>query len=77
VNTKGYIDLVARFGRGGATRKNKIRYMVVHACTSYNALLGRSSLNKLVAIVSTPHLVVKFPTEKDEIKTIYVNQRDA
>ena len=51
--------------------------MVVDACTSYNALLGRSSLNKLGAIVSTPHLAMKFPTEKGEIATIYVNQRDA
>ena len=44
---------------------------------SYNALLGRSSLNKLGVIVSTPHLAIKFPTEKGEIATIYVNQRDA
>jgi len=77
VSTKGYIDLVTTFGRGKATRKIKIRYLVVDACTSYNALLGRSSLNKLGAIVSTPHLAMKFPIEKGEIATIYVNQRDA
>ena len=54
----------------------KVKYLVVDACTSYNALLGRSSLNKLGAIVSTPHLAMKFPTKKGEIATVYVNQRD-
>ena len=47
VSTKGYIDLVTTFGRGSATRKIKIKYLVVDACTSYNALLGRFSLKKL------------------------------
>jgi len=77
VSTKGYIDLETTFGRGGKTKKIKIRHLVVDACSSYNVLLGRSSLNKLGAIVSTPHLAMKFPTEKGEIATIYVNQRDA
>ena len=73
VDTKGYIDLVTTFGRGKASKKIKIRSLVVDARTSYNALLGRSSLNKLRAIVSTSHLAMKFPTEKGEIATIYVN----
>jgi len=51
--------------------------MLINASTSYNVLLGRSSLNKLGAIVSTPHLAMKFPTEKGEIATVYVNQKDA
>ena len=48
---------------------------MVDACTSYNALLRRSLLNKLGAIVSTPHLAMKFPTERGDIATIYVYQR--
>jgi len=47
VNTKGYVDLMTTFGRGSKTKKIKIRYLVVDASTSYNVLLGRSSLNKL------------------------------
>ncbi|XP_068483323.1 uncharacterized protein [Phaseolus vulgaris] len=77
VNTKGYIDLMTTFGRGNKTKKIKIRYLVVDASTSYNVLLGRSSLNKLGAIVSTPHLAMKFPTEKGKVATVYVNQKDA
>ena len=75
VDTKGCIDLPTTFGRGNATKIIKIRYLVVDACTSYNALLGRSSLNKLGAIVSTPHLAMKFPTEQGDITTIYVDQK--
>jgi len=77
VSTKGYIDLMTTFGKSHKTKTIKIRYLVVDAPTSYNVLLGRSSLNKLGAIVSTPHLAMKFPTEKGEIATIYVNQKDA
>jgi len=67
------------FGRGSKTKKIKIRYLVVDASTSYNVLLGGggSSLNKLGAIVSTPNLAMKFPKEKGEIATVYVNQTDA
>jgi len=43
----------------------------------HNALLGRSSLNKLGAIVSTPHLAMKFSAERRDIATIYVDQRVA
>jgi len=77
VSTKGYVDLITTCGRGSKIKKIKIRYLVVDASTSYNVLLGRSSLNKLGAIVSTPHLAMKFLIEKGEITTIYVNQKDA
>jgi len=77
VSTKGYVDLITTFGRGSKTKRIKIRYLVVDASTSYNVLLGRSSLNKLGAIVSTPHLAMKCPTENGEITTIYVNQKYA
>jgi len=49
----------------------------VNACTSYNALLGRSTLKKLGDIMSTPHLAMKFPTEHGDITTIYVDQKVA
>jgi len=49
---------------------------VVEAKTSYNILLGRPSSNKLGAIVSMPHLGMKFPTNKREVTTIYVDQHN-
>ena len=75
VDTRGYIDLKTTFGSERVMKTIKIRYLVVDACTSYNALSGRSSLNKMGAIVSTSHLAMKFPTEKGEVATIYVDQR--
>jgi len=44
---------------------------------SYNALLGHPSLNKLGAIVSTPYLAIKFPTDRGGEATVYADQRTA
>jgi len=64
VDTKGYIDLYTRFGEEEEPKSKtiKIQYLLVDADTSYNVLLGRPSLNLLGAIVSTPHLAMKFPS---------------
>ena len=51
VDARGYIDLKTTFEMGNVTKSIKTRYLVVDACTSYNALLGRSLLNKLGAIL--------------------------
>ena len=51
--------------------------MVINANTSYNILLGRLSLNKLGAIVSTPHLAMKFLSLSGDILTIHVDQKVA
>jgi len=78
VNTKGYVDLHTKFG--GTDRGHPtifVRYFIVDVNTSYNALLGQPSLNKLGAIILTPHLVMKFPTERGGVTTIYAYQRTA
>jgi len=47
--------------------------------TSDNILLGRPSLNKLGATVSTPHLTVKFPAQSRSrgrgVVTLHVDQK--
>jgi len=73
VDTNGYIDLQTIFGRGSATKAIKIKYLMVDACTLYS-FVGKILIE---AIVSTPHLAMKFPTDKGEISTIYVDQRVA
>jgi len=77
VPTKGYIDLHTTFGEGRQTKTIPICYMVVEAHTSYNVLLGRPSINALGAIVSTPHLAMKFPSPQGDIITIHGDQRAA
>ncbi|XP_020238619.1 uncharacterized protein LOC109817702 [Cajanus cajan] len=78
VKTKGYIKLSTRFGfEGTEYRDISVKYVVVHASTSYNILLGRPSLNRLGAIVSTPHLAMKFPAESGRIVTVHADQKTA
>nr|KYP33532.1 Gypsy retrotransposon integrase-like protein 1 [Cajanus cajan] len=77
VDTRGTIDLYTYFGEEQYRRRIKVRYVVVHANTSYNILLGRPSLNKLRAIVSTPHLAMKFPSEEGTIITLHADQKTA
>jgi len=54
-----------------------VRYPIVEANTSYNILLGRPSLNKLGAIVSTPNLAMKFPIEDGGVPTVHVDKKMA
>jgi len=50
---------------------------LVNANTSYNVLLGQSSINRLKEIVSTPHLAMKFPLALGDIVIIHVDQKVA
>ena len=45
--------------------------------TSYNILPGRLSINWLMAIVSTPHLAMKFSSASGDILTLHVDQKVA
>ncbi|XP_020233796.1 uncharacterized protein LOC109813916 [Cajanus cajan] len=78
VSTKGYIKLFTRFCFDEQeSREIQVKYIVVDANTSYNILLDRPSLNMLGAIVSTPHLAMKFPSDKGKIITIHADQKAA
>ena len=39
-----------------------IDFLVIETLNAYNAILGRMSLNKAKAIVSTPHMLKEFST---------------
>jgi len=78
VDTRGYIDLHTRFGK--ADRSNQtilVRYLRVDVNMPYNTLLGQLSLNKFEAIVSTPHLAMKFLTKRGGVANIHADQRTA
>jgi len=77
VDTKGYIDLFITFGDDSLRKTINIRYLLVNANTSYNILIGRPSINRLKAIVSTPHLAMKFPSVNGNIVTVHVDQKTA
>jgi len=65
------------FGQGKLSRSFTIRYLRVDTNTSYFALIDRKTLNELGAIVSMPHLTMKFLTLIEEIATAKANQKQA
>ncbi|XP_014524463.1 uncharacterized protein LOC106780680 [Vigna radiata var. radiata] len=77
VDTRGYIDLRTHLGFEDGGKELRVRFLLVEANTSYNALLGRPCLNAFGVIVSTPHLAMKFPTDKGNICTVRADQRTA
>ncbi|XP_014489656.1 uncharacterized protein LOC106752481 [Vigna radiata var. radiata] len=77
VDTRGYVDLRTSLGMDRRAREIKVRFLLVEAKTSYNVLLGRPCLNAFGAIVSTPHLTLKYPTDDGEVHTVRADQKMA
>lgn len=59
----GAITLPVTIGRGAHTTTTMTDFLVVKAPFSYNAILGRPTLNNLKAVTSTYHFKMKFQTE--------------
>ncbi|XP_072090622.1 uncharacterized protein [Arachis hypogaea] len=57
-----FILLHMTFGKDMKSRTLSINYIIVDVASAYNALIGQITLNRLVAIVSTLHLCMKFST---------------
>uniref|UniRef100_A0A2N9GMX4 Uncharacterized protein n=1 Tax=Fagus sylvatica TaxID=28930 RepID=A0A2N9GMX4_FAGSY len=47
----------------GFTSDKTVDFLVVNCPSAYNAIIGRPTLNRLRAVTSTYHLLLKFPTE--------------
>ncbi|XP_014493604.1 uncharacterized protein LOC106755889 [Vigna radiata var. radiata] len=77
VNTRGYVDLRTSLGVDKDTKELKVRFLLVDADTSYNVILGRPCLNVFRAIVSTPHLMLKYPSEDGKVHAVRANQKMA
>ncbi|XP_015955561.1 uncharacterized protein LOC107479958 [Arachis duranensis] len=58
----GYLSLHTTYGKRTRSRTLSIEYIVVDVSSAYNTLIGRTTLNQLTVVVSTPHLCMKFPT---------------
>ena len=77
VETRGYVDLMTTVSQGKLSKSFTIRYLLVDTNTPYFVLIDRKALNELGAIVSTPHLSMKFPTLTGKIVTINADQKQA
>jgi hypothetical protein len=53
-----------------------VKFLLVDRPSTYNAIFGRTTLNELKAVTSTPHLSMKFPTEEG-IGVMKGDQREA
>ncbi|XP_072066938.1 uncharacterized protein [Arachis hypogaea] len=69
-----FISLYTTFGKGTKSMTLSIDYIVVDVMSGCNALIGRATLNQLAALVSTPHLCMKFPIAEG-ITTIKGDQK--
>jgi hypothetical protein len=70
VNFRGYVNLITKFGKGESAKEITIRYLVVSSTSLYNIILRRRSLNLLGAMVSTPHLTLKYPVSDTKVGAI-------
>ncbi|XP_020225380.1 uncharacterized protein LOC109807270 [Cajanus cajan] len=77
VMARGYADLETTFSQGDHMKTITVRYLVVNAQSSYSILVGRPTLNKLGAVVSTPHLKLKYPLPSGKVGVLCVDQEVA
>ena len=59
----GTISLLVVVGAYPRQITKDVNFLVVDCSSSYNAIIGRPTLNSWKAVTSTYHLSVKFPTE--------------
>jgi hypothetical protein len=70
ISPKGYVKLKVTFAGCDGSRSVEVKFIVVECPSAYNAIIGRSTLNVLGAVVSTLHMLMKFPGDRGEIVTI-------
>ncbi|KAK3035317.1 hypothetical protein RJ639_034025 [Escallonia herrerae] len=63
VAAEGIVALPVAIGTPPTQANFMLDFMVVKVPSAYNAILGRPTLNRLQAVVSTYNLKMKFPTE--------------
>ena len=63
VQPVGTITLPVVVGTYPQQVTRNVSFLVVDCSSSYNAIIGRPTLNSWKAVTSTYHLSVKFPTE--------------
>ncbi|VFQ68756.1 unnamed protein product [Cuscuta campestris] len=79
VEAEGSIVLPVELGSGEKTVWKKMRFIVVDIKCVHNAILGRPGINKVGAVISMPHLCMKFhtPGGVGEVKGYQRNARES
>ncbi|VFQ64914.1 unnamed protein product [Cuscuta campestris] len=78
VEAEGSIVLPVELGSGEKTVWKKMRFIVVDIKCVHNAILGRPGINRVGAVISMPHLCMKFhtPGGAGEVKGDQRNARE-
>ncbi|VFQ81448.1 unnamed protein product [Cuscuta campestris] len=76
VEAEGSIVLPVELGSGEKAVWKRMRFIVVDIKCVHNAILGRPGINKVGAVISMPHLCIKFPTPGG-VREVRGDQRNA
>ena len=70
----GFVTLHVTLGNRPRSRTIKVNFLVIDCLSAYNVILGRLTLNKIEAVISTAYLTMKFFTHNGEIATVRADQ---
>ncbi|XP_057760073.1 uncharacterized protein LOC130980404 [Arachis stenosperma] len=73
----GHIWLKTTMGEIPISKSIDIQYLIVDCYSPNNIIIGKPALNIFRVVVSTLHLCVKFPVQKNKIATVYANHQEA
>ncbi|KAL5538665.1 hypothetical protein UlMin_044967 [Ulmus minor] len=62
ISSEGILTLPVELGSSPCQHIQAVDFVLVDCPSPYNAIIGRPTLNKIRAVTSTYHLLVKFPT---------------
>lgn len=74
VKVVGVIDLPVLFGSPPCQTWQMIKFHVINAISSYNAIMGRTTLSSLKAITSIPHLKMNFQLNSGLEKCVVIRE---
>lgn len=63
ISPLGMVNLHVTYGKKPHSKTLTTKFMVVNIPSAYNTIVGRPTLNQLKVVVSTYHMMMKFPTK--------------
>lgn len=74
VRVYGKVQLPMVLGEGTWKQIRIVTFMLVDTPSQYNVIMGRPSLSEYASIISTAHLMMKFPVEDGKQRVIRVGE---
>uniref|UniRef100_A0A803MV38 Uncharacterized protein n=1 Tax=Chenopodium quinoa TaxID=63459 RepID=A0A803MV38_CHEQI len=74
VRPEGSIVLLVRLGDGPAARDVMAEFLVVNVPSAYDAIIGRSIIHDVQAVVSTYHLIIAYVSNLGAVEKVHGGQ---